>query len=157
MATWNNRVAPSEEPELSPIEDTTDEEVARLLKTRLKEVLDTRPAIAAATGSRPVTTQSFRRKDRLRKTLPHRTRSGSGEAVRRTSSLTRLDIFAEDVHVNLELQDVSTENSLSRTDASMSQPHHQQQRSIVTSPLPLDRKSSMRQSSLHLRHRVVQQ
>ena len=151
MATWNNRVAPSEA-QLSPVEDTTDEEEAQLLKMRLKEVLDTRPAITAATGSRPGTTQSFRRKDKQRKTLPHRIRPASNEAIRRTTSLTRLDIFAEDVQANLELQDVSTEHSLTRTDPTLSQQQ-------VSSPLPmsLDRRSSMRQSSLHLRHRVVQQ
>ena len=149
MATWSNRVAPSE-PHLSPIEDITDEET-QLLKLRLKEVLDTRPAIAAATGSRPGTTQSIRRRDKLRKTLPHRTRPASNEAVRRASSLTRLDLFAEDVQANLELQDVNTEISLSRTDPGVSLQQ-------VSSPVsrPLDRKCSMRQSSLHLRQRVAQ-
>ena len=152
MATWSNKVAPIETP-LSSVEDVAEEdEAAQLLKLKLKEVLDTRPAIAAATGSRPGTSQSFRRRDRLRKTLPHRMRPASNEAIRRASSLTRLDIFAEDVQANLELQEVSTENSLRQTDAGV--PQHP-----LSSPLamPLDRKSSMRQSSLHLRHRVVQQ
>ena len=146
---WNNRIAPSET-ELSPVQDITEEEASLLLKNRLKEVLDTRPAITAATGARPGTTQSFRRKDKMRKTLPHRVRSSSNEAIRRTGSLTRLDLFAEDAPVNLELQDVSTDNSLSRMDASVS-------RQQMGSPVVLDRKCSMRQSSLHLRHRVVQQ
>lgn len=149
MATWSNRVGPSPDP-LSPI-DGVDEEATELLKEKLKEVLDTRPAIAAASGVRPSTSQSLRRKEKLRRSLPHRTKPVSNEAIRRTSSLTHLDAFAEEgqVNLNLELQDVSTEPSLSKVDSRTGDQ--------MSSGVSFDKERSLRQSSLHLRHRVVQQ